>query len=82
MLTNLPVTSRKEAIEKLEWYAMRWKIEIFHNILKSGCKAEESKLRTVERLVKLIAAYCIVAWRIFWMTMIKRTNHGAKPAEA
>jgi hypothetical protein len=39
---HLPVRSRREAIEKLEWYAMRWKIEVFHKILKSGCKAEES----------------------------------------
>ena len=33
----------KQAIEKLEWYAQRWKIETFHKILKSGCKAEESR---------------------------------------
>ncbi|EMF88997.1 hypothetical protein LEP1GSC005_1152 [Leptospira santarosai str. ST188] len=31
---------------------MRWKIEVFHKILKSGCKAEESKLRTADRLKK------------------------------
>jgi hypothetical protein len=30
---------------------MRWKIEVFHKIMKSGCKAEESKLRTAERLI-------------------------------
>ena len=50
LLTNLPVQSRAEAIEKLDWYAMRWKIETFHKILKSGCKAEDSKLRTADRL--------------------------------
>jgi len=44
---------------------MRWKIEVFHKILKSGCKAEESKLRTAERLVNLIATFCILSWRIF-----------------
>ncbi len=27
----------KDAIEKLQWYAMRWKIETFHKILKYGC---------------------------------------------
>lgn len=37
LLTDMPVSSRKEAIEKLDWYAMRWKIETFHKILKSGC---------------------------------------------
>lgn len=51
LLTDLPVHSFLDAIEKLEWYAQRWKIETFHKILKSGCRAEESKLRTAERLV-------------------------------
>ena len=43
---------------------MRWKIETFHKILKSGCRAEESKLRTAERLANLIAMLCILAWRV------------------
>lgn len=72
LMTNLSITSSKEAIEKLHWYSLRWKIEIFHKILKSGCKAESSKLRTANRLVNLLAVFCILSWRIFWMTMINR----------
>jgi hypothetical protein len=68
----MPVTSRTQAIEKLQWYATRWRIETFHKIMKSGCKVEESKLRTSERLVNLIALYCILGWRIFWTTMMQR----------
>ena len=79
LITNLPVSSRREAIEKLDWYAMRWKIETFHKILKSGCNAEKAKLRNAERLVKLIAVFCIIAWRIFWMTMAKRQTKHAAP---
>jgi hypothetical protein len=73
LITNLPVRSRAEAIEKLNWYAMRWKIETFHKILKSGCKAEESRLRTADRLTNLIAVFCILSWRIFWLTMLGRS---------
>jgi Transposase DNA-binding/Transposase DDE domain len=72
LITDLPVTSRAEAIEKLEWYSLRWKIEVFHKILKSGCKAEASKLRTANRLVNLISVLAILSWRIFWMTMMNR----------
>jgi hypothetical protein len=79
LMTNLPVTSRKEAIEKINWYALRWKIEIFHKILKSGCKAEASKLRTAERLAKLISVFCILSWRIFWMTMMNRCCENSSP---
>jgi len=53
LITDLPVQSRNEAIEKLDWYALRWKIEVFHKILKSGCRAEEAKLRTAQRRSRL-----------------------------
>jgi hypothetical protein len=51
---------------------LRWKIEVFHKILKSGCKAEAAKLRTANRLVNLISVLAILSWRIFWMTMMNR----------
>jgi hypothetical protein len=79
LITNLPVRSRNEAVKMLTWYAARWKIEMFHKILKSGCRAEESKLRTAERLVNLIAVFCILSWRVFWMTMLNRCAPGGSP---
>jgi len=82
LITDLPVRSLKDAKEKLQWYALRWKIEMFHKVLKSGCKAEESKLRTAERLVNLISVFCIVSWRIFWVTMLNRTTPNASPSLA
>lgn len=82
LITDLPVTSRASAIEKLGWYALRWKIETFHKILKSGCRAEQSKLRTAERLVNLLATFCILGWRIFWLTMLNRSIQNARPTLA
>jgi len=79
LITNLPVGSRADAIKKLDWYALRWKIEMFHKILKSGCKAEESKLRTAQRLTNLISVFCILSWRVFWMTMLNRSAPDAPP---
>jgi hypothetical protein len=79
LITDLPVSSREEAMEKLRWYSMRWKIETFHKILKSGCKAEESRLRTAARLANLIAVFCILSWRIFWLTMMNRALPDAPP---
>jgi hypothetical protein len=82
LVTDLPIKSRKEAIEKLNWYAMRWKIETFHKILKSGCRVEDVKLRTAERLVNLIAILCLLSWRVFWMTMLNRATPEASPQMA
>ena len=77
LITDLPVTSRAAAVEKLRWYAQRWKIEVFHKVLKSGCRAEEARLRTAERLVRLLAVFCILSWRVFWMTMMNRAAPNA-----
>lgn len=63
--TDLPVGSVRAAVEKLEWHAMRWKIEVFHKILKSGCRAEDSWLRTAQRLANLIAVFRIASWQSF-----------------
>jgi hypothetical protein len=79
LITDLPIGSAKEAVEKLDWYARRWKIELYHKILKSGCRAEDAKLRTAERLVNLLAVFCVLAWRVFWLTMLNRTAPDASP---
>jgi len=79
LITNLPVKSRADALEKIAWYAMRWKIETFHKILKSGCQAEQARLRTADRLANLISVFCLLSWRIFWLTMLNRVAPEASP---
>ena len=53
---------------------------LIHNILKSGCRAEQARLRTAERLVRLIALFCILSWRVFWLTMLNRVEPNLEPA--
>jgi hypothetical protein len=79
LLTDLPVGDLSSAVEKLDWYAMRWRIETFHKVLKSGCRAEQSKLRTAGRLTNLLAVLCVVGWRVFWLTVVNRTAPDAPP---
>jgi hypothetical protein len=81
LLTDLPVEDVASAVEKLDWYAMRWKLETYHKVLKSGCRAEQSKLRTAERLTNLLAVFCLIGWRVFWLTMTNRVTPDA-PAES
>jgi hypothetical protein len=82
LLTDLPVADRAQAVEKLDWYALRWKIETYHKILKSGCRAEDLRLRSSERLVRMLALLCVVAWRVFWVSMLRRSAHDAPGAIA
>ena len=82
LLTDFDVRNLEQAVEKIRWYAMRWKIEVFHKILKSGCRAEDAKLRAADRLVNLVAVFCIVSWRVMWLTMMARAAPDAPPTIA
>jgi hypothetical protein len=61
---------------------MRWKVETFHKILKSGCRMEQSRLRSAGRIANLLALFCIIAWRILWLTLAHRADPGAAPQTA
>jgi len=80
LLTNIPVTSAEQAIERLGWYRRRWSIEEYHKILKSGCPVEDCRLQTAERLGKYIALISVIGWRIFWLVHISHADPNA-PAE-
>ena len=73
LFTNMPVNNIEEALEKINWYSLRWRIEVFHKILKSGLKTEDCRLSTAERLMRYLALMSIVAWRIYWITLISRS---------
>ena len=80
LITNLEVATHADAIHKLGWYAQRWSIETFFKTLKTGCRIEEIRLTTADRLANCIALCCVVAWRIHWMTMLRRGDPKAAPA--
>jgi hypothetical protein len=39
-------------------------------------------LRTAERLVNLLATFCILSWRIFWLTMLNRATQESEASVA
>ena len=74
LLTGLQITSFEKAKEKVAWYCLRWRIEVFHKILKSGLKVEQCRLQRADRLIRYLTIMSIIAWRIYWLTLIARTN--------
>lgn len=72
LLTTIPIHSFDEAVEKVQWYTIRWQIELFHKVLKSGCKTEDRQLKTAEKLIKCLSVDAIVAWRILLLTKLGR----------
>jgi len=74
LLTNIPVSSFDSAYEKIRWYCLRWRIEMFFKFIKSGFRAEACRLSHGNRLARYLTIISIVAWRLFLITLIARTE--------
>jgi len=69
LLTTVETATTEQALERLGWYAKRWGIEVFHRILKSGCRIEDRQLGTADRIETCLAIDLVIAWRIQWLTV-------------
>lgn len=74
LLTNQPVSTFAEACERVRWYSLRWRIEMYFKVLKSGFRVETCRLGTADRLICYLTVMSIVAWRLFMVTLIARAN--------
>lgn len=72
LLTTLDVQSVEKALNCVKWYCLRWRIEDWHRVLKSGCNAEALANKTAERLKRAVAIKLVIAWRIMLMTLLGR----------
>ena len=74
LLINLPVNDFQAALQVIQWYCCRWQIEVFHKVIKSGCRVEDCRLQTADRLHSYIALMSVIAWRLHWLTYINRAD--------
>jgi hypothetical protein len=72
LLTTVPIRSRKEALLCLRWYTMRWRIEEWHRVLKSGCHIESHQHHTADRLARAISIDAVIAWRVMLLALLGR----------
>jgi hypothetical protein len=72
LLTTAAVNSFADATERIEWYTKRWGVEVYHRTLKSGCRIEDRQLENADRLEVSLGIDMVVAWRIYYMTMLGR----------
>jgi len=72
LLTTIPVTEVGTALQCIRWYCLRWRIEDWHRVLKSGCRVEDMKYKTADRIRRAMAINMVVAWRIMLMTLLGR----------
>ena len=72
LLTSVRVERIEAALEAIEHYLRRWRVEDFFRVLKSGCRAEHLGFHSAERLERALAIQCIIAWRLMLMTLLGR----------
>jgi hypothetical protein len=74
LLINLQVDDLVDAVQVIEWYCGRWQIEVYHKVIKSGCRVADCRLQTADRLQNYIALMSVIAWRLHWLTFINRAD--------
>jgi hypothetical protein len=81
LLTNLPIKSFASASEKIEWYSRRWGIEIWHKVLKSGCKVEDCQLEAADRLKRYLTLFSIIGVRLMHVAHLARAQPEARASD-
>ena len=72
LLTSEPVRTQADAERALRRYRLRWRIEDWHRVLKSGCKVQDYANRSRERLERAAAINAVIAWRLHLMVQLGR----------
>jgi hypothetical protein len=74
LLTNLTINSELDAKKIINYYKLRWNIEILHKIMKSGCGIELTRLETNERRFPYLTIKSIIAFRLLMIMHFGRVN--------
>lgn len=77
LLTTLPVPDLVAAGQCVQYYTLRWLVERYHFVLKTGCGVEQLQLQHADRLERAVAVYCLVAWRVLGLTYQGRETPAA-----
>jgi hypothetical protein len=72
LLTSLPVDEVDQVRQVIQYYCVRWMIEVFFRVLKSGCRVEERRFEQLDRMLACLAVYLIVAWRTLYVCRLGR----------
>lgn len=73
LLTTLPIDTVEEVRQIIQYYCVRWMVEVLFRTLKSGCRVEERRFEQIDRLIACVAVYLIVAWRTLLVCRLGRS---------
>jgi hypothetical protein len=73
LFTTVPVNDAASALERIEWYRLRWVVEEYHKALKTGYAMEQRQLQSAQELLALLGFLAIVAVRLLQSRTVART---------
>lgn len=72
LVTTLPIDALEQVRVIVEYYCVRWCIEILFRTLKSGCRIEQRRFEHIDRVLPCLGLYLIVAWRTLFVCRMGR----------
>jgi len=79
LLTTESIATLDDILDVIEHYRLRWRIEDWHKVLKTGCRIEERQLQTWERMEVLLSVYSVIAWKVLELRELARGEDTAPP---
>ena len=73
LVTSLPVDTIEQVEQVIQYYCVRWMIEVFFRVLKTGCRIESRPFEEIDELLSCLAVYLIVAWRTLYVCRLGRS---------
>jgi len=72
LVTTLPIDNPEQVRTIVEYYCVRWAIEVLFRTLKSGCRIERRRFEHLDRILPCLGMYLIVAWRTLFVCHLGR----------
>lgn len=74
LFTSEPVQTLEDATAIVDHYRARWVIEDYFKALKTGCAFEKRQLTTFDGLVRALALFIPMAWRLLVLRHLGRAD--------
>lgn len=74
LFTSEPVQALEDATAVVDHYRARWIIEDYFKALKTGCAFEKRQLTTFDGLVRALALFIPMAWRLLVLRHLGRAD--------
>jgi hypothetical protein len=74
LVTTLPIETIEQVQTVLQYYTVRFLIEVQFRVLKSGCRVEQRLFEHLDRFLPCLAVYWIVAWRTLMLCRLGRSQ--------